>query len=313
MSKHITHWIDGRAWERRHARHGDLHDPATGAVTGSVDFAVGGGGRRRGRPRPRRRSRGWRAASLAKRTPVLFAFRELLNPRKDELAALITAEHGKVLSDALGEVARGLEVVEFACGIPHLLKGGVQRAASRPASTSYSIRQPLGVVGDHHAVQLPGDGADVVLPDRDRGRQHRRAQAEREGPVGLALAGRAVEARPACPTASSTSCTATRRPSTRCSTHPDVQAVSLRRLDADRAVHLRDRHRARQARAGPRRREEPHGRAARRRPRPGRRRRGQRRLRLGRRALHGDLGRWSRSDPIGDELVAQDRRADARS
>src|SRR5262245_21215660 len=66
----------------------------------------------------------WRDTSLARRTQVLFAFRELLNARKNELAAIITSEHGKVLSDALGEVGRGQEVVEFACGIPHLLKGG---------------------------------------------------------------------------------------------------------------------------------------------------------------------------------------------
>jgi malonate-semialdehyde dehydrogenase (acetylating)/methylmalonate-semialdehyde dehydrogenase len=76
---------------------------------------------------------------------VLFAFRELLHARKDEIAALITAEHGKVLSDALGEVTRGLEVAEFACGIPHLLKGGFSENAST-AIDVYSIRQSLGVV-----------------------------------------------------------------------------------------------------------------------------------------------------------------------
>src|SRR5207342_1072742 len=88
----------------------------------------------------------WRHSSLAKRTQVLFAFRELLNAKKEEVAALITAEHGKVLSDALGEVTRGLEVVEFACGIPHLLKGGYSEGVSTKVDV-YSIRQPLGVVG----------------------------------------------------------------------------------------------------------------------------------------------------------------------
>jgi malonate-semialdehyde dehydrogenase (acetylating)/methylmalonate-semialdehyde dehydrogenase len=88
----------------------------------------------------------WRDASLTRRSQVLFAFRELLNSRKEELAAIITAEHGKVLSDALGEVTRGLEVVEFACGIPHLLKGGHSENASTGVDV-YSIRQPLGVVG----------------------------------------------------------------------------------------------------------------------------------------------------------------------
>jgi malonate-semialdehyde dehydrogenase (acetylating)/methylmalonate-semialdehyde dehydrogenase len=112
---------------------------------------------------------------------VLFSFRELLNARKEELAEVITAEHGKVLSDALGEVTRGLEVVEFACGIPHLLKGGFSSGVSSGVDV-HSVRQPVGVSADHQPVQLPGDGAVLVLPARDRGRQHRGAQAEREGP-----------------------------------------------------------------------------------------------------------------------------------
>ena len=88
----------------------------------------------------------WRDTSLAKRTAVLFAFRELLNARKDELARIMTSEHGKVVSDALGEVSRGQEVVEFACGIPHLLKGGFTENASTKVDV-YSVRQPLGPVG----------------------------------------------------------------------------------------------------------------------------------------------------------------------
>lgn len=88
----------------------------------------------------------WRDTSLAKRTAILFNFRELLNKRKHELAALITAEHGKVLSDALGEVGRGQEVVEFACNIPYLLKGGFTENASTGVDV-HSVRQPLGVVG----------------------------------------------------------------------------------------------------------------------------------------------------------------------
>jgi malonate-semialdehyde dehydrogenase (acetylating)/methylmalonate-semialdehyde dehydrogenase len=87
----------------------------------------------------------WRDTSLAKRTQVLFRFRELLNARKEELAAIITAEHGKVLSDALGEVTRGLEVVEFACGIPYLLQGGFTENASTAVDV-HSVRQPLGPV-----------------------------------------------------------------------------------------------------------------------------------------------------------------------
>jgi malonate-semialdehyde dehydrogenase (acetylating)/methylmalonate-semialdehyde dehydrogenase len=88
----------------------------------------------------------WRSSSLSQRSKVLFAFRELVAAHSDELADLITAEHGKVLADAAGEVQRGLEVVEFACGIPHLLKGGFSENVSTRVD-SYSLRQPLGVVG----------------------------------------------------------------------------------------------------------------------------------------------------------------------
>jgi malonate-semialdehyde dehydrogenase (acetylating)/methylmalonate-semialdehyde dehydrogenase len=94
----------------------------------------------------KRAGKEWANASLTKRASVLFAFRELLNARKEDLAAIITAEHGKVLSDALGEVIRGQEVVEFACGIPHLLKGQYSESVSTGVDV-YSMRQPLGVVG----------------------------------------------------------------------------------------------------------------------------------------------------------------------
>ena len=87
----------------------------------------------------------WRRASLARRATTLFAFRELVRDHATELAKLITEEHGKVAADAAGEVARGLEVVEFACGIPHLLKGGYSENVSTNVD-SYSIRQPVGVV-----------------------------------------------------------------------------------------------------------------------------------------------------------------------
>jgi malonate-semialdehyde dehydrogenase (acetylating)/methylmalonate-semialdehyde dehydrogenase len=90
-------------------------------------------------------AREWRSASLSRRSAVLFAFRQLLHDRGDELAAIITAEHGKVLSDAHGEIARGLENVEFACGVAQLVKGGFSEQAATGVDV-YSIRQPLGVV-----------------------------------------------------------------------------------------------------------------------------------------------------------------------
>ncbi len=143
MIDRITHWISGSAHDGPVGRTAEVFDPATGQVSGHVDLAdadvvdsavataVAAGD-------------GWRRMSLSRRGQVLFAFRQLLDERKEELAAIITAEHGKVLSDALGEVTRGLEVVEFACGIPHLLKGGFSEGVSTDVDV-YSIRQPLGV------------------------------------------------------------------------------------------------------------------------------------------------------------------------
>jgi malonate-semialdehyde dehydrogenase (acetylating)/methylmalonate-semialdehyde dehydrogenase len=144
MSRHVTHWIGGKPWSGAAERRGDIYNPATGAVTGTVDFASKGvvddavAAAVKALP-------GWRSSSLAKRTGVLFSFRQLVHGHREELAELISSEHGKVASDAAGEVARGLEVVEFACGIPHLLKGGYSENVSTGVD-AYSIRQPLGVV-----------------------------------------------------------------------------------------------------------------------------------------------------------------------
>jgi malonate-semialdehyde dehydrogenase (acetylating)/methylmalonate-semialdehyde dehydrogenase len=139
----VSHWVDGKTLEGSPARHGDVFDPATGRVTkhvafasaADVDAAVSAATSAFG---------AWRSASLTERTRVMFRFRELLALRAEELAAIITAEHGKVASDALGEVTRGLEVVEFACGMPQLLKGNYSESVSSRVDV-YSIRQPLGV------------------------------------------------------------------------------------------------------------------------------------------------------------------------
>jgi malonate-semialdehyde dehydrogenase (acetylating)/methylmalonate-semialdehyde dehydrogenase len=141
----VRHWIDGRAWEGPVERWGEVFDPATGAVRARVAFAdetvvdaaVSAA---------TRAAAVWGRSSLAARARVLFAFRELVDRHRQDLAALLTAEHGKVLPDALGEVNRGLEVVEFACGIPHLLKGGYSSGVSSSVDV-YSMRKPLGVVG----------------------------------------------------------------------------------------------------------------------------------------------------------------------
>ena len=143
-TKTIGHWIDGKAYEKTAERHGEVYNPATGEVQAKVamatpsvvDEAVESAWKA---------SQTWRSVSLAKRTKILFSYRQLIDKHQHELAKLLTLEHGKVTGDALGEVNRGLEVIEFACGIADLAKGEYSENVSTEVDT-YSIRQPLGVV-----------------------------------------------------------------------------------------------------------------------------------------------------------------------
>ncbi|HEY7483704.1 MAG TPA: CoA-acylating methylmalonate-semialdehyde dehydrogenase [Streptosporangiaceae bacterium] len=141
--KHVTHWIGGKPYSGSADRRGEIYDPAAGRLSGHVDFAtaddVAAAVAAANAAFP-----AWRDTSLAKRTQILFRFRELLVQHRDDLAKIISSEHGKVISDAAGEVSRGLEVAEFACGIPHLLKGGFSENVSSRVD-AYSIMQPLGV------------------------------------------------------------------------------------------------------------------------------------------------------------------------
>ncbi|MFF2929255.1 CoA-acylating methylmalonate-semialdehyde dehydrogenase [Streptomyces mirabilis] len=142
--KTITHWIGGKPVESASGRFGPVYNPATGAQekqvgfasVDEVDAAVANA---------KAAYESWGSASLAKRTGILFKYRELLDAHRDEIAELITAEHGKVHSDALGEVARGMEIVELACGIADKLKGELSTQVSTRVDVA-SIRQPLGVV-----------------------------------------------------------------------------------------------------------------------------------------------------------------------
>ncbi|MGA7282163.1 MAG: CoA-acylating methylmalonate-semialdehyde dehydrogenase [Acidimicrobiia bacterium] len=142
--KQIDHWIDGRLTTGGSDRSGPVYNPATGVQTAEValassqdvDVAVQSASRA---------FETWRYSSLTQRQNIMFAFRELVAARKMDFARLLTAEHGKTLDDALGEVQRGLEVVEFACNIAHLLKGDFSEQVSTGVDT-YTIRQPLGVV-----------------------------------------------------------------------------------------------------------------------------------------------------------------------
>jgi malonate-semialdehyde dehydrogenase (acetylating) / methylmalonate-semialdehyde dehydrogenase len=142
--KTINHWIGGKSVDGTSGRFGPVYNPATGEQTAQVAFA-GAAEVDQAVAVAKEAFAMWRNSSLATRTRILFRYRELIEANKTEIAELLTAEHGKVLSDAIGEVNRGLEVAEFACGIPHLLKGGFSESASTNVDV-YSIRQPLGVV-----------------------------------------------------------------------------------------------------------------------------------------------------------------------
>jgi len=144
MTKRISHWLDGRIVGGTSGRSAPVFNPASGHVTAEVDLASAAEVDAAVRSAATAAA-SWRTSSLSKRAAVLFAFRQQLSERADELAAAITAEHGKVHSDALGEIARGLENVEFAAGVPQLLKGGFSEQAATDVDV-YSIRQPLGVV-----------------------------------------------------------------------------------------------------------------------------------------------------------------------
>src|SRR5881409_1974009 len=139
----ISHWIGGKLVDGTSGRSGPVYNPATGRQTGAVDFAsveevdqvV---------QTAKQTFESWRLVSISKRVDIMFRIRELVHDRREDIARYLTAEHGKVLLDALGEVARGLEVIEFACGIPTLVKGGFSEQVSTGVDV-HSVRQPLGV------------------------------------------------------------------------------------------------------------------------------------------------------------------------
>ena len=161
--REVHHWINGRAVTGTSGRFGDVYNPASGelqakvalATAAEVDKAVAAAAA----AFPK-----WAAQPAFRRARVLFRFREIFERRLDEVAALLTSEHGKVFSDARGEATRGLEVVEFATGIPQLLKGEFTEQVGSGID-SWSVRQPLGVVAGITPFELPGYGADVDVSD----------------------------------------------------------------------------------------------------------------------------------------------------
>src|SRR3954451_17354071 len=143
--KRIHHWIGGRPVDGSSGRSGPVYNPAAGVQTGEVDFASAEEVDQAVQA-AKEALVSWRAVSLSRKTETFFRIRHLVDEHREDIAKILTAEHGKVLSDAMGEVARGLEVVEFCSGIPTLLKGDFTEQASTGVDV-YSIRQPLGVVG----------------------------------------------------------------------------------------------------------------------------------------------------------------------
>jgi malonate-semialdehyde dehydrogenase (acetylating)/methylmalonate-semialdehyde dehydrogenase len=142
--RQINHWIGGKSVAGTSGRKGPVYNPAAGRQSGEVDFAtveeVDAAVQA-----AKAAFTTWREVSLAKRAEIFFRIRELVHERREEMARILTSEHGKVLSDATGEVTRGLEVIEFCCGLPTLLKSEFSEQASTGIDV-YSIRQPLGVV-----------------------------------------------------------------------------------------------------------------------------------------------------------------------
>ena len=302
----ISHWIGGKPVEGASGRTGPVFNPALGQQSGEVDLAtteeVGAAVAAAKAAFP-----AWRATSLAKRAELMFRIRELVHDRREEVGAdpHRRARQGALRRDGRGHArARGDRV---RLRDPAPAQGRDDRAG---LDRDRRLLDPAAARrrGRDHAVQLPGDGADVDVGAGARVREHVRAQALREGSVRVGLDGGAAEGggRPRR--------RLQRRPRRQGRGRRDPRAPGrgrgqLRRLDADRALHLRDRDEARQARAGARRGEEPHDRPSRRRHRPGRRRGRERRLRLGRRALHGDLAgghrrRRRRQARRGDQAAA---------
>ena len=144
VTERVSHWIGGRLVAGTSGRSGPVYNPATGQLAREVDFAsveeidAAVAAAKAAFP-------AWRSTSLSKRTDILFRIRNLVDQHRADIAAILTAEHGKVPGDALGEVARGLENIEFACGVPNLLKGGYSEQVSTGVDV-YQLRQPLGVV-----------------------------------------------------------------------------------------------------------------------------------------------------------------------
>src|SRR6202041_3290673 len=158
----VSHWINGKEEPATSGRHGVVNNPGTGEVIAKVGFA-GVEDVDRAVAAAKAAASEWRGTPLSRRAEVFFHLRDLIVSNRAELARIISLENGKTIADALGEVARGLENVEFACGIPNLLKGGYTEQASRGVDV-YQIRQPIGVVAGITPFNFPAMVPLWMLP-----------------------------------------------------------------------------------------------------------------------------------------------------
>ena len=282
----LSLWIAGKDVAASSGRLGDVFDPSTGQVVRRVPLA----GREdvaRAVAAAEAALPAWRDTAPLRRARILMRYRELLDAQPRRAGAPHRRGAGKTTADAAGSLQRGIEVVEFAMGVPHLLKGEQAEEVAKGVSC-HSVRQPVGRLRGDQPVQLPGHGADVDVPARHRLWEHLRPEALGAGALHLARAGAAL--RGGGTAAGSPQRRPGRRGGGRCAPRPSRRGRGVvRRLYRGGAARLRDGRPQWQARPGAGRSQEPCGGDAGRRPRWRRRRAGGRRLRLGRRALHGNL------------------------
>ncbi len=283
----IDHWINGTLVPSTSGRTGVVYNPAIGeqqAVVGlaseaEVDAAVAAA---------KAAFPAWRSTSLSRRAEVMFAFRGLVVEHRDEIAELVSLEHGKVPSDAAGELARGIENIEFACGIPAMLKGGYSEGVSGGVDV-YSIRQPLGVVAGITPFNFPAMVPMWMFANAiATGNTFVLKPSEKDPSVALLLADLLRQA--GLPEGVFNVVQGDKTAVDRILAHPDIEAVSfVGSTPIAQYIYATGTANGKrvQALGG---RQEPHGRAAGRRHQHGRGRRRQRGLRLRRRAVHGHLG-----------------------
>ena len=286
--REIGHFIGGKAVKGTSGRFGDVFNPNTGEVQAKVALAAKSEVEQ-AIANAQAAFPGWAATNPQRRARVMFKFLELIQGEYDDLARLLSSEHGKTFADAKGDIQRGLEVAEFACGIPHLMKGEYSESAG-PGIDLYSMHQPLGVVAGITPFNFP---AMIPLwkcaPAIACGNTFILKPSERDPSVPMRIAELFLKA--GLPPGVLNVVNGDKEAVDTLLTDPRVQAIGFVGSSVDRRIHLFNRHRARQTRAMFRRRQEPHDRDARRRHGSGGRCADRRRLWLGRRALHGGLGR----------------------